>query len=317
MMSLFSRCGAVCTLIAGLMMGCGEAPTSVDEVATTEQALGWGPEVTTVAVLPTPFNDGVSVDRRGRVFVSNAGQFGATGLMGTVVNQIGRSGTVTTALTGLNGPIGSVVDRRGNLYVSNFNDGTIVKRDRRGNMTTVATLPSSGGGLALDRKGRLYASSYTGGAIYRIERSGQVTLFSDDARLAGPVGISFDRFNNLYVGNYDDGAVLKIRPDASVSVVAQLGAAAGNNIGHLTFSRGCIYTTSINVNKIFAVSRAGAVTELAGTGDLGSVDGDLDTAQFALPNGIAANRRGTHLYVSEYGSPNVRKIRLPRTACPH
>ena len=311
-----------CTLLTSMvaLVACGdENPVDTDaaliEVDQTEFALGVASGVETIAVLPNASNDGVSVDRRGRIFVSNAGQFGATGLLGTEVYRITRYGKVATAIDGLNGPLGSVTDRRGNLYVSNFNDGTIIKRDRRGQTSIFATLNGSGGGLALDRRGRLYAASYTGQAIYRIERTGEVTLFSDDPLLAGPVGISLDRRGRLYVGNFDDAKVLRLSRDGAVTVVADLAEIAGGNIGYLTYSRGCIYATSLNVNMVFAVSPDGAVAALAGTGDFGSQDGSLATAQFALPNGIAAGRFGRRLFVSEYGSPNLRMIRLPRDRC--
>ena len=307
-------------LIANPLLACGdeaEGDAPMVEVQEVTAGLRWSPGVETIGILPTLFNDGVSLDRRGRLFVSNAGQFGTTGLLGTTVYRTRTGTTATPAVTGLNGPIGSVSDRRGNLFVSNFNDGTIVKRDRHGATSVVATLPASGGGLAFDRWGRLYAASYTGSAIYRVGRDGHVSLFSDDPLLAGPVGISFDRRNRLYVGNYDDAKVLRLAKDGAVTVVADLAVEAGSNIGYVTFSRGCIFATSLAVNKIFAISPNGQFTELAGTGAFGSVDGDLAVAQFALPNGIVANRAGTRLFVSEYGSPNVRAIRLPFPRCPH
>ncbi len=304
-------------LLATMMLGCGDgSPASLDDdVASVSQALR-APQVQTVAVLPAANNDGLSFDRRGRLFVSNAGAFGAGGLLGTEVYRVRRSGEFEVTVDGLSGPLGSVFDRYGNLYVSNFNDGTIRKRDRHGEVTVFATLDGSGGGLAIDRRGRLYAASYTGQTIYRIDRAGEVTLFSDDPLLAGPVGLAFDRRGRLYVGNYDDAKVLRFRRNGSVSVVADLGEVAGGNIGYLTFARGCVYATSLNVNKVFAVSPRGSVDVLAGTGDFGSIDGPLTAAQFALPNGIVANRWGTRLYVSEYGSPNIRSIPISRTSCP-
>ena len=272
------------------------------------------PDVQTIAELPTGFNDGVSLDFFGRLFVSNAGSFGPAGLVGTEVFRIGNAG-VDVEVDGLNGPLGTVSDWFGNLYVSNFNDGTIVRRDFRGEASQFATLDGSGGGLALSRRGELFASSYSGQSVSRISRDGVVTVHSESPLLAGPVGISFGR-GRMFVGNFDDGKILEIKDDGSAVLIADLGEVALGNIGYITYSRGCIFATSLNANRVFAVSLSGTVSELAGTGEFGSVDGELADAQFALPNGIAANWWGSRLYVSEFGSPNIRAIRLGRNSCP-
>lgn len=78
--------------LGAMMFACGgEPPANEEDTQSVSQALRT-PEVRTVAVLPAPSNDGLSVDRRGRLFVSNAGQFGAGGLQGTeVIESVARA----------------------------------------------------------------------------------------------------------------------------------------------------------------------------------------------------------------------------------
>ena len=276
----------------------------------------FGLRVETLVTLPFASNDGVSFDRQGNLFVSNAGQFVGEGLSGSVVYQVDTSSQASVSLDNLDGPLGSVSDEQGNLYVSNFNTGAIVRRDPNGVVSTFATLPGSGGGLAIDSTGQLVAASYTASALYRVDAVGGVALLSDNALFAGPVGISFDENNLLYVGNFDDGKVLRVTPDGQVSTVVDLGTNAGQNIGYLTYMGGCVYATSLQVHKVFAVSPGGAFSELAGTGVSASVDGPVATAQFAQPNGITGHPAGDRLYVSQYVSPDIRVLYLGDSRCP-
>ena len=68
--------------------------------------------------------------------------------------------------------------------------------------------------------------------------------------------------------------------------------------------------TAIGENRVYRISLAGEVSPFAGSGEAGAADGPAEKAQFFMPNGIAASPDGRHLYVSEYGGTNVRRITL-------
>lgn len=266
-------------------------------------------EVKTIASMPDAFNDAISVDKKGQIYVSNAGSFGADGLSGSQVFTQSKTGESGVFIDNLNGPLGNTFDKKGNFYVSNMNTGEIYKRDKAGKVELFSVIVS-GGGMAVNRKNELFVASYQGKMIYKIDKYGNAEVFSDHPLLAGgPVGISFDRRNNLYVGNYDDGKVLKIDKHGEVTEIATV-TMGGNHIGYLVYADGDIYTTSLYTNKIYKVSLDGEVEEFAGTGDFGNDDGDNDQATFYLPNGITTNRSQDKLYVTEYYSPFVRAISL-------
>jgi len=266
-------------------------------------------EVLTIGTVPNAFNDGITLDNRGRIFVSNAGTFGADGLQGTTVYAFDKDGNVGAAVEGMSGPLGTTFDKAGNFYISNYNTGAVYKRDKHGDLQQFSTIVG-GGGMAANAKGEIFVASYQGSAIYKIDRYGNSEVFCDDPMLAGgPVGISFGKHGNLYVGNYDDGKVIKIDKHGNATQIASLDI-AGNHAAYLVYAGGNLYSTSLFTNKIYKITLDGEVSEFAGSGEFGNQDGDNSTAMFALPNGITTNKKQDILYISEYYSSFVRAIKL-------
>jgi len=266
-------------------------------------------DVITIADLPTPFNDGISVDKKGNLFVSNTGNFGPEGALGSHVYTTYEGAEGNVWMEYLDGPLGNTFDNKENFYVSNLNSGAIYKRSKTGEISLFSSI-IGGGGMAYDHGNGLFVASYQTGVIYKIDRNGNAEVFSDDPLLAGgPVGISFDKNHNLFVGNYDDGKLLKIDTDGNVTEIATLSI-AGNHIGYLVYAGGHIYTTSLFTNKVYKVSLDGEVTEFAGSGMFGHKDGVNSEAEFALPNGITTNKAQDTLYISEYYSSYIKAIRI-------
>jgi hypothetical protein len=120
------------------------------------------------------------------------------------------------ALGGVTTVGGIAVDGSGNFYVSDYNNGTIVKvASTTYTTSTYATGLSSPTGLAFDSHGVLYASQ-DNNKIQQISTSGTVTLFSSDPALNSPTGLSFDLSDNLYVANTSGPNVLEFAPNASL-----------------------------------------------------------------------------------------------------
>src|SRR5690606_6151744 len=83
---------------------------------------------------------------------------------------------------------------------------------------------------------------------------------------------------------------------------------AGWGIGFITFASGYLYATGIGVHKIFRISLSGEISILAGSGAVGTLDGEGQFAKFNRPNGITTNDAGDRLFISEYASSSVRVI---------
>ncbi|MCK8523771.1 hypothetical protein M0D21_19470 [Aquimarina sp. D1M17] len=273
------------------------------------------PEVETI-VSDFAGNDAVTVDRRGNVYVSEYGQFVNTGGNGTRVFKISKQGDVSEFITGLSGPLGNAIDTYGNFYVNNDNNtarGDVLKVAPDGTKTVLATIEGWPTGLALDHDNNVYVSNFITPTVHKITPEGEVSVYANDSRLAGGVGIDFDRNGNLVVGNFATADILSITPNGEVSLIANIPNVVVNGfgIGYITVVRNSVFATGIAVNKIFRVTLDGQVEEFAGTGDAAVVDGPAAEASFNGPNGITSDLYGKALYISEFGGAGaVRKISL-------
>ena len=208
----------------------------------------------------------------------------------------GRSGDGGPAIkANFDNPSGLAVDRDGNLFISDASRGTVRRIDSRGIITTIA-----GGG----------PTSLTFGD------GGPATA----AVLQFPLGLAFDAAGALYVGDTPDHHVRRIDPNGTISSL-DTSALPGPDFapGYLAFDgAGNLYVSdrapiqSANIIggcRIVRVSKAGAVSIVAGTGTCGfSGDGgQAVAAQIDDPNGIAFDSAG-NLYFSDSNNNRIRRI---------
>nr|WP_298995189.1 hypothetical protein [uncultured Allomuricauda sp.] len=277
----------------------------------TDDFIGKISEKATVETIVPNFlgNDGVSIDRQGNVLTSNFGNFSGT----EVLRTMPKTGDFEIAVDSVLAPTGNAVDRHGNIYVVNNirftaqNDGTteadVLKVSPDGTRTILATLPGFPSGLTLDSKGNAYVSNFSFPGVHKVTPQGEATVFAEDARLGGSVGIDFDIKGNLYVGNFVTGEILKIKRNGTIELLATLPTVVDDFvIGYLTYFAGSLFVTAIGENVIYRVTLSGDMSIFAGNGQSGTIDGSLEEASFASPNGIAADPLRKVLYISEFAS---------------
>jgi hypothetical protein len=132
----------------------------------------------------------------------------------TTMSPINTGGAVTgyaysstgVSLTGasLSGPSLMFIDASGNIYVANYNNGTVSRWNSShtylGTYTTGKSL-NNPEGIVFDSTGNCYVEDTGNGAVYKYNSSGvyQGTIISG---LNHPLGISIDPSNNLYIATY-------------------------------------------------------------------------------------------------------------------
>ncbi len=254
-----------------------------------------------------PANDGLSIDNQGNVLASNFGNFSGT----EVLRAMPRSGNFEVAVDSVLAPTGNAVDRHGNIFVVNNirftaqNDGTteadVLKVSPDGTREVIATLPGFPSGLTLDRHGNAFVSNFSFPGVHKVTPEGEISVFADDVRLAGSVGIDFDHRGNLYVGNFVSGDILKIKSNGNTELLTTLPTVVDDFvIGYLTFFGGSLFVTAIGENVIYRVTLSGEMSIFAGNGTLGTEDGSLEEASFSSPNGITADPLRKVIYISEF-----------------
>jgi sugar lactone lactonase YvrE len=144
-----------------------------------------------------------------------------------------------------------------------------------------------------------------------------------DARFNIPRGIAVDKDGNLLVADCNNHAIRKVTRTGLVTTVAGngqagfadgLGAAArfSHPFGVALDRDGMLLVSDFNNNTIRKVSPSGAVTTIAGNGEIGFADGQGAEARFNAPHGIAVDKDGI-IYVCDSHNHAIRKVVPGRT----
>lgn len=191
---------------------------------------------------------------------------------------------------------------RGQVFVANFGDNSIVEFDAAGNPTTFASggLLDGPSALAFDQQGNLYVANYNNNTIVKYTSEGAGTVFAS-AQLNNPTGLAFDGNGNLFAVNSGDtnlaqqagGTILKFNSVA-------LGLLYASGLQHP-------YSVAIdpNGNLFVAENTANAISEI-GTNGLKTVfvsSGLLGEPDLNGPWGLAFG--GTNLYVANYAANTI------------
>ncbi len=214
------------------------------------------------------------------------------------------------ASDGLNSPRGLVFDENnGLLYVANA-AGWITRIQLDGSADTLASGFSIPTGLALNDEGILFVCDHTN-KVWMVQPDGSKEIYANSTTLNRPNGIAIDENKNLYVASAHDGNIYRIDESREIQHLAHVD---GLNIpwacGYMTYVDQALFITNGD-QIIHRIGMDGQVSDYAGTGEPGSQDGPISSAQFNEPNGIGRSLDGSYLYVAEFGKNRIRIIRPP------
>ncbi|MBL4662453.1 MAG: T9SS type A sorting domain-containing protein [Flavobacteriaceae bacterium] len=245
-------------------------------------------------------DDAIALDADGNIYASN--------FTGDSVFKFDSNGTATTFVSGLDTPNGLDFDSNGNLYVCDFNANELFRYDSSGILDASITIPGNPSGIvkAWDNDDMIY-TRYNVNTINRVTPSGVFTEVSSDPALNGPVGLAYDSNGQLYVANYNNREVFKVLANGDLEYIATVGTIG--NLGFIAYGQGMLWGTGISDHKIYVIDPTGVdeVNVFAGS-SAGSMDGDIAQATFNRPNGIAFSEDETTLYITDFGTKNLRII---------
>ncbi|HUM03254.1 MAG TPA: NHL repeat-containing protein [Thermoanaerobaculia bacterium] len=133
-----------------------------------------------------------------------------------------------------------------------------------------------------------------------------------------PQGLAVDSSGNVYVADKFSNKIRKITPEGEVTTFAGSGSLGSDDgpaaAATFFYPYGVAVDLSRNVYvadtynyKIRAITPAGVVSTLAGTGESGDDNGPGAAATFSWAVGVAADSSG-NVYVADSGSNTIRKI---------
>ncbi|HEX4851953.1 MAG TPA: hypothetical protein VFV08_14155 [Puia sp.] len=200
-------------------------------------------------------------------------------------------GTGTAAL--FSSPLGIVSDHNGNFYIADTYNSRIRKMTSNAVVTTLSGSDIQGNkdgnidtatfyyprGIAMDSHGNLFITSINGSNIRKITPTGIVSTFAGDPNAPGYVDAT--------------GTAARFTSPGAITI-------DGNDNIFVTDG-----TTQGSI--IRKITSTGVVTTFAGSGLIGSADGNGTSASFNQPTGLVTDPNG-NLFVSDYGNNNIRKI---------
>jgi hypothetical protein len=254
---------------------------------------------------------GLAVDTYSNVYLSNGHRIRKVDTSGIIDNFAGftiYAGTATiyagfngdgglATAAQLHGPSVLLVDKPGNLYVSDVGNHRIRRIDTANIITTFA-----GNG-----------STTSGGD------GGSATA----ASFSSVGGLVMDSIGNLYIGDYREPRIRKVDTAEIITTIVGTGAvgfsgdggaataAKLNTPGCLAMDRiGNLYISDTRNNNIRVVSPTGIINTIAGADTAGGFTGDGSSATAALlkfPIGLAFDDIG-NLFICDMNNHRIRKV---------
>ena len=177
----------------------------------------------------------------------------------------GDGGPAVSATLG--SPNGVLVDKAGNIYISDSIFNVVRKVNAAGVISTITGGPvgslGDGGpsasarvvvtgihtGMALDKAGNLYIADYGDERVRKIDATGTITTvagsgttlglggFSGDggpatsAQLNSPTGVAFDNAGNMYIADFGNYRIRKVDTSGIITTIAGIGAGSASDTG--------------------------------------------------------------------------------------
>ena len=247
-------------------------------------------------------DDAIALDTEGNIYCSN--------YVGNAVFKFTPSGQVSSFVTGLDTPNGIAFNSEGDLYVCDGQGNKVYVFDKDGNEKASYDNPGHPSGIIKSHDSEtMIFTEYVGRSINTIAPDGTITEITSDPLLVGPVGLAYDDDNQLYVGNYTNRKIYKVASDGSLTYVATVGITS--NLGFIAYANGSLWGTVLAEHKIYKINPNAVddVEVFAGTTG-GLQDGLLSEAKFNQPNGITFNSAGDTMFITDFGTKNLRIIDL-------
>jgi sugar lactone lactonase YvrE len=278
---------------------------------------------------------GVAVDRRGNIYVSDAGQSNrirritTEGKVETIAGSTEGFSDGDARKAQFNTPSGIALDKKGNIVIADTSNNRIRRLSSDGQVSTLAGTGAAGFkdgpsaeaefdgpiGVAIDKQGNTIVADSYNDAIRRISADGTVNTIAGigspgsldgNASIASfntPSGVAVDSQGNIFVADTGNSAVRKITPMGEVTTIA-VAPAVRHPVGIVMTHDDFLFVT--DQSHVIAISPEGESRVYAG-GAIGFADGVGSEARVRFPMGIAVDREG-NLFIADSQNHLIREV---------
>lgn len=180
---------------------------------------------------------------------------------GKIVKLPSGGGAITDFVTGLQGPNGVYPDLQGNLWVTEFGGGRVIKVDAQGQKTTIVSNQSSPNGVVLDAtRNLLFYTGYSAGNLFHVDPAGGQPTLVGNVSGAALDGLVLDQCGNVYAVDQGNSKIYRFHLDASATLVGtpELIATLPTNVANAQFGQ-----TGFDANTLYTTGTPGIVYALA------------------------------------------------------
>jgi len=196
---------------------------------------------------------------------------------------------------GLNSPFGLAFNDEGQLFVSTWDDGTILNIDNDGSWSIYASGLGTPYNLAF-RNSNLFLTDYDGGPVNMITPEGDVYPYGESLELQNPTGLAFNPEGELFVAEDENGRIYKISSDGGTWELFVEGL---DGPASMAFD---------DSGNLFVGEDLWVGGEFVGAIDIFYPDGTMDVfANLTDPDGICFDK-SDNLYVGRSEAGQVTKI---------
>jgi sugar lactone lactonase YvrE len=242
-----------------------------------------------------------------------------------------------------NQPFGITLASDGNFYIAERENNRIRKMTVSGVVTTFAgsgVLGTANGtgttaefsspeGICSDALGNLYVVDNSSALLRKITPAGIVTTLAGglngfdfgegfNRNFSLPLGVCVDALGNVYVSEFN--TIKKITPaNAVINMAGSFLNTSVDGTGTLvsmeptrvcTDPSGNVYAVDRVYNKVRKITPSGLITNFAGSGVPGFVNGNGSTAKLQFPHDLCYDSTSGNIYVADTDNNCIRKVTL-------
>lgn len=181
-------------------------------------------------------------------------------IIAMLVSLTSISQTVTT-VTDENPDDGIALDSSGNIYLSEFGAGKVLKYSTSGEMTVFIEGLTSCNGLAFDSNDNLFVCDYLGQAVVKYDSDGNQLDSYPVAGNASGIIRDFDSDDMIFC-TYDGNSIYRLATDGTITQIASGGDLNGP-VGLAFDDEGSLYAGNFNDAKIYRILSSGDMEYVA------------------------------------------------------